>query len=156
MEKTVSFMKKCQSVKSSAATKGCVVYGNYLFFLRWSWGLVSWTLRRKYNQVNMITGSFDSWPLLNKNATKKGPQSYWLRQHSLVCLCWTLHFSAHNDTPNKNHSWPTWRVSHQIFSTWLQPASHQKSQLGPHFVLNAVSFTSLNNSFFPFTLTILL
>lgn len=65
------------------------------------------------------------WPLVNK----KRPQSYWLRQHCLLCLCWTPHYSAHDDTLDKNHFWPTWGL------TRLQPAAYQTgSQLLSFFL----------------------
>lgn len=57
------------SFQPSVVTKDCVMHSDDLSQF-WSWGLVGWTLRRKYNQVNMIIGSSDSWPLLSKRTTE--------------------------------------------------------------------------------------
>ena len=54
-----------------------------------------------------------------REGNKTRPRSYWLRQQCLVCLCWTPHYRAHDDTQGKNHFWPTWTV------TRLHPATHQ-------------------------------
>ena len=133
-----NFCENVQSVKSSVVTKLGVVYREDLLQL-WSWGFLVWTLRRKYNQVNMITGSLDSWPLSYKDATKRRPQSYWLRQHSLVCLCWTLHFSARNDTPNKKSFLTYMKGQPTFFNSRLQPSTHQtvtslSSRTKMHFI----------------------
>lgn len=91
-------------------TKGRVVYSDVLLQL-WSWGLV---LNIKEETQSSEYDHRILWQLTSarEEGNKKRPQSYWLRQQSAVCLCWTLHFTARNDVPKKkNHLWPTWRVS---------------------------------------------
>lgn len=85
-----------QSVTSSVGHKApCCVW-------RWSFTAVVMGL----SVLRTQSSKYDHrilWQMTSAQpkGNKERPQSYWLRQHSLVCLCRPRHFSALDDTPQK-------------------------------------------------------
>lgn len=87
-----------------------------------------------------------------QGGNKKRPQSYWLRQHCLVCLCWTHSLQC---------SW--WHTGQKSFLTYMEGHTSaacctSNRQSAPYFFFSFLlkrNFFKFN-SFCPFTLTFFL
>lgn len=115
---TENIFLKRQNGKPPAATKSHVVNWDDVVWPR-SWGLVGWTLEEEIQSSKYDHRIFGQLTSGQQLGSKRRPRGYWLRQHWLVCLSWNLPFAARGDTQDKNHFWPTWRV------TRLRAAAHQ-------------------------------
>lgn len=96
---------------------------------------VGWTLSRKYNQVNMITGSFDSWPRLNekeKREREREPRAIdWDNTVSSVSagLISDLHRGSDTSARHTSSAWNTSndhsnhpaKIFHSISTTAFAP-----------------------------------